>query len=103
MSTFQSDRYQWRETYFVLFAAAKRPTFEQMSRKLARLRGHFQLTDGQADEGGMFESLTVLSPDDFAALDISYVSGEEVCEQGAALADEMKSSEGVDRAKLARL
>ena len=30
----------------------------------------------------MFESLTLIAPDDFAALDISYVEGEEVTEQG---------------------
>ncbi len=28
MSTFENDRYQWRETYFVLFPAARRPALE---------------------------------------------------------------------------
>jgi len=47
----------------------------------------------------------VLSPDDYAALDISYETGEEVVEQGAALYEELKSSatDAEERAKLNRL
>ncbi len=103
MSTFQSDRFQWRETYFVLFQSSRRPTLEQMRRTLTALSGHYQITDVQADEQGSFESLTLLSPDDFAALDISYLAGEEVQEQCTALASEFKPSESVDAAKIARL
>jgi len=103
MSTFQSERFQWRETYFVLFESSRRPTLEQVKQTLAALPGHFQITDVLADEEGRFESLTVLSPDDFAALDVSYLAGDEVVEQCAALAEEFKPSESVDSAKLARL
>ena len=34
-----------------------------------------------ADESGNFESLTLRSPDDFSAMDITLVTGDEVLEQ----------------------
>ena len=52
MSTFQSERFQWRETYFVLFQSSRRPTVEQVKQTLSALKGHFQITDVQADEQG---------------------------------------------------
>jgi len=36
--------------------------------------------------------LTLLSPDDFAALDICYTCGAEILEQGATLAGELESA-----------
>src|SRR5438045_9194744 len=30
MSTFENDRYRWRETYFLLFDSTKRPAMEQV-------------------------------------------------------------------------
>jgi hypothetical protein len=105
MSLFENDQYRWRETYFVLFDAAKRPTLERMKQALLGLGGHHGLSALCADPKGLFESLTLLSPDDFAALDICYVSGEEVTEQAQELAKEMKRSppELIDPAKLKRL
>ena len=105
MSTFEQNDYKWRETYFVLFHAEKRPTLEAVAEALQGLNDKFELTNATADEDGGFESLTLRSPQDYAALDISYVSGEEVLEQGAALAEEMKSfaSDAQERAKLKRL
>ena len=41
----------------------------------------YRVTSVRRGEEGEFESLTVESPFDFAAMDISYVSGEEVREQ----------------------
>ncbi|MBI3461654.1 MAG: hypothetical protein HY000_01135 [Planctomycetes bacterium] len=105
MSTFENDDFRWRETYFVLFSAAKRPTLNQVEGLLRGLNQRFQLTHTSSDDEGHFESLTLLAPDDFAAVDISYLEGEEVLEQGALLTDELKSSPPaeVDRRKLARL
>src|ERR1700678_4116764 len=105
MSTFERENFQWRETYFVLFDIGKRPTLARVEKVLKGLNERFQITAGVADEQGQFESLTLLSPDDYAALDISYVSGDEVLEQGESLFQEMKSSVGDphERAQLARL
>jgi hypothetical protein len=105
MSTFERDEFKWRETYFVMFDSAKRPTLKTVERVLRELSERFELSNGSADEDGRFESITIMSPDDYAALDISFESGEEVLEQGAALEQEMKSSatDEEERVRLARL
>ena len=105
MSMFENDQYRWRETYFVMFDARRRPTLKQIQRALSGLSCRLTLTNLSADEEGRFESLTVLSPDDFAALDVCYLAGEEVTEQAAALFQEMKApacSKG-ERARLEKL
>jgi hypothetical protein len=105
MSTFENDQYKWRETYFVLFSAAKRPTLAKMTKALQGLNPRFELSNTLADDDGGFESLTLRSPQDYSALDISYVSGEEVQTQGVELAEELRAnaSDPEERAKLARL
>ncbi len=105
MSTFENDQYKWRETYFVLFDAAKRPTLAKISKALRAINPRFELDNPIADDGDGFESLTLRSPQDYAAIDISYMEGEEVQQQGAELAEEMRSTAADDeeRAKLARL
>ena len=105
MSMFENDQYRWRETYFVLFQSSKRPTLEIVQQKLSKLNSRFALTNLSADESGRFESMTVLSPDDFAALDISYLEGEEVLEQGADLAEELDTTDcrPEDRLRLDRM
>jgi hypothetical protein len=105
MSTFEREEYKWRETYFVLFDSAKRPSLKKVERMLKNLSDRFQLCDPLADEDGRFESITVISPDDYAALDISYVSGEEVTEQVGTLQQELMSTsmDAQDRSKLERL
>ncbi len=105
MSMFENEHYRWRETYFVLFDARKRPTLKQVQKALGGLACRLTLTNLLADDDGRFESLTVLSPDDFAALDISYLSGDEVAEQADNLYKEMTGpacSKG-DRARLEKL
>jgi len=105
MSMFENDQFRWRETYFVLFDAAKRPNLKTVLKKLAALNNRFALTNPAAGDEGLFESLTVLAPDDFAALDICYVAGDEVREQALELAKEIRSPECSrdDLAKIERL
>jgi hypothetical protein len=92
MSMFEDSRYRWRETYFVLFDANKRPKLARVAKAIAALNKRFQLTNLSTDEEGCFDSLTVISPDDFAALDICYTGGDEVLEQGASLVDDLKKA-----------
>jgi hypothetical protein len=92
MSTFEREEYKWRETYFVFFEASKRPTMKKVERVLRNLNDRFELVNPRADEDGRFESITVMAPDDYAALDISFEAGEEVLEQGASLYEELRSS-----------
>lgn len=81
MSTFEDDRFQWRETYFVLFPAARRPKTQAMQQALKGLPSGFELESVRGDEAGGFESATLHAPDAFAAIDVAYVCGEEVTEQ----------------------
>src|SRR5262245_38699399 len=92
MSTFEHHDFKWRETYFVLFDAARRPPLDEVKRRLARLNPRFELSPGEADDAGRFDSISLRSPQDYAAMDISYVSGEEVSEQVDELQREMKGS-----------
>ena len=105
MSLFGNDAYQWRETYFVLLRAADRPTAEQVLACLKHGNEHYQVSDILADNHGKFESLTLLSPDDFSAMDVTYVTGDEVTEQIDELSREIVKSTLTedDRKKLSRL
>ncbi len=102
MSTFDRDEFLWRETYFVLFPAARRPSLAEVEQVLRSLPGGLELEQPRADEQGRFESITVRAPADFAAMDISFEAGESVVEQVANLQKELKRGT-VDVAKLAKL
>lgn len=102
MSMFENDQYRWRETYFVLFSAANRPSVQAMEKTLTGLNAHFTLANASLDESGRLESISVLSPEDFAAVDICYVEGEEVLEQVAEMADELEAA-GCQAGELAKL
>ena len=93
MSMFEDSRYRWRETYFVFFEAKKRPKLSSVTKVLSALNKRFELTNPSADVQGRIDSVTLLSPDDYAALDICYTGGAEVLEQVASLVDELKKGD----------
>jgi len=104
MSTFEDDRYRWRETYFVLFPASRRPMLKLVEKKLAALSKRYSLENLGGDQSGNFESLTLISPDDFAALDVCYTGGPEVLEHVEELVQELASTvEPGQKALLKRL
>jgi hypothetical protein len=105
MSTFESDEFRWRETYFVLFQSARRPQLDKVEKLLHKLSDRYQITNVAGDDEGLFESVTLHAPDDYAALDICYVDDEEVREQATQLVKEMKNStlQPGDFDKLAKL
>ena len=92
MSMFEDKRYRWRETYFVAFHSSDRPMLETVRETLSQLSEHYSLTNLSAGDDGLIDSLTLISPEDFAALDICYIQGPEVLEQGAELAEQMRPS-----------
>ncbi len=96
MSTFERDNYQWRETYFVLFESRHRPALKSVRDAIAKLGENFELIEPTAEEDGGFESVTVLAPDDFAAVDVSYLSGEDASTESARIAKELGSSLDAD-------
>jgi hypothetical protein len=90
MSLFANPQYRWRETYSVLFREADRPAAAALRKALEGLEG-YRVTDVTTDAGGQVESMTVIAPADFAGMDLSFVSGEDVQEQIAELKLERKS------------
>ena len=94
MSTFEDPNYRWRETYFVLFDVKQRPKLQSVAKTVQALNKRYELRNLTADDQGLIESLTVVSPDDFAAMDICYTSGDEVVEQGASLVADLKKFSG---------
>lgn len=105
MSLFENSRYQYRETFFVLFQQTKRPTGEQLKERLENLETRFTIENLVSNDEGQFESLTLLCPYDNSAMDITYVAGEDVLEQVAELNEEMRNATltGVELKKLAAI
>lgn len=105
MSLFERDGFRWRETYFVLFEEQHRPTTKQVTDALSKLDPRFELIDLREDDEGRFESVTVLAPDDYSAMDISFVAGEDVTSQVDELRSELRGSatNGEEQRKLSLL
>jgi hypothetical protein len=93
MSLFEDSRYQWRETYFVLFDYKQRPKATDVQRLLTELGPRMSIHAITANEAGLLDSMTVLSHADAAAMDITYVEGEEVKEQVIQLRQEWKGKQ----------
>lgn len=93
MSLFDQEDYKWRETFFVMFRSSHRPDLAQVELELDKL-GRFEISDQTADDDGKVTSMTVIAPDDFSALDISYIAGDEVVDESNSLLEELVA-EGV--------
>jgi hypothetical protein len=92
MSTFEDKNYRWRETYFVLFDAKQRPKLKMVVKAVSDLNPRYEIIHPHGDKHGGIESLTVISPDDYAALDICYTEGDEVLEMAPDLVRDLKKS-----------
>lgn len=99
MSLFANDRYRWRETYFVLFDEADCPAPQALVEALRELGAGYQVKEVRTGKAGELESLTVVSPNDLSAMDISYGSGEEVVEQIAEWRTELQRGARTPREK----
>lgn len=93
MSMFENPGYRWRETYLVMFHSQNRPKAKKVEQVLRRLDSRYQLSNVRATAEGDFESLTLISPDDYAALDVCFVEGEDVAEQAMELQKDIKPDE----------
>jgi hypothetical protein len=85
-----SDELLWLETYFILFPNKRRPTLAQVEHAIATANPRFRLDNLAADDDGRFESLLVESPEDHAAVEISYETGESVVEQNLEWAKQLQ-------------
>jgi hypothetical protein len=84
------DQLEWRDTYFILFQQTDRPTLTQVEAAITESSRKLKLENLEADEDGMFESVLVQAPQDNAALEISYETGDAVVQQSADLAKQLK-------------
>jgi hypothetical protein len=88
------DELEWRDTYFILFHNSDRPTLTQVEAAITEASRRLKLENLEADDDGMFESVLVQAPQDNAALEISYETGEAVVEQSADLAKQLRGELG---------
>lgn len=81
MSLFERPGFEWRETFFVLFDEANRPSPADVETTLKNLGARMEIGEIRSDSEGRVEAVTVLSPDDFAGMDLVFMGGEDVAEQ----------------------
>ncbi len=85
-----SDELLWLETFFIVFPHKRRPTLNQVERALTEAGPRLQLANLAADDDGLFESVLVESPEDHAAVEISYEASEAVIEQNLEWAKQLQ-------------
>lgn len=93
MSLFGNSEYRWRETFLVMLESQRRPSGEDFQEAIDQLGGRYQLDSLVADEAGLLETATLLAPADHAAVEVSFVTGEEVSEQVVELYSQMKEDD----------
>ena len=87
----KGDELLWLETYFILFPSKRRPTLTQVEHALTGANPRLRLKNLAADEDGRFASVLVESPEDNAAVEVSYEVGEAIAEQNMQWAKELQS------------
>ena len=105
MSLFGNPRYQYRETYSILFELEKRPSEQDMIQAIDELGDRYEIRETHHDGNGQLESMTIVAPSDFAGLDVTFVEGDEVREQVAELNEQFKTTTltGDELRKIARI
>ena len=92
MSLFGNPRYQYRETYFILFEKENRPSNDELIAAINELGDRYEIKEIHHDQQEVLESMTIVAASDFAGLDLTYVDGEEVLEQVAELNESFKTT-----------
>ncbi len=86
----KGDDLLWLETYFIVFPIDRRPTLAQVEHALAEADPRLQLDNLAADDDGRFASLLVQSPEDHAAVEVSFETGDAVVEQNLEWAKQLQ-------------
>jgi hypothetical protein len=86
----KDDELLWLETYFIVFPHNRRPTLAQVEQALVDANPRLTLDNLAADDEGLFASVLVQSPEDHAAVEISYECGEAVIEQNLEWAKQLQ-------------
>ncbi len=103
MLLFEDPHYIWRETYFVLCEAARRPGLAVIERELRKSLPRLAMRAGEADADGRFVHLGLVSDENHSGVDILWAEGKAVRTEIAGLIDELeKHAKPKERAKLDR-
>ena len=104
MSLFEDENYIYRDTFFIHFNLENRPTGEKVKSCIEAIGERYEIS-GLREQDGRFESVTIRSPQDSSAMDITFVQGEEVLEEIADLLKDFKTItlSGDDHQKLKTL
>lgn len=94
------DELHWLETYFILFPQSERPTLASVEKALLRADNRMKLENLSADPQGLIESLLIESPEDHAAVEVSYEVGDAVIEQNLEWAKELQNQLPPDQLQL---
>ena len=86
----KDDELLWLETYFIVFPHNRRPTLAQVEQALVDANPRLTLDNLAADDDGLFASVLVQSPEDHAAVEVSYECGEAVIEQNLEWAKQLQ-------------
>lgn len=92
MSLFEDPLYEWRETYFVFFHSRNTPSGDELISVLHDLGRQVECANVVKRNDGSLESVTVYSPEDFAAMDITCMTGKDVVEQLPSLVAELRKN-----------
>jgi len=103
MSLFENDQYEYTDTFFVFFKSENLPKAEAVKAAIAELGDRYQFGKIAFREEE-FESMTILSPQDFSAVDIVMDPNADVPTQIEELITEFRTLTltGDDRDKLSR-
>lgn len=103
MSLFENDQYEYTDTFFVFFKSENLPPAESVKAAIAELGDRFEFGKITFREE-QFEAMSILSPQDFSAVDIVMDPNADVVGQVEELIAEFRTLTltGDDRDKLAR-
>lgn len=90
MSLFGDRNYQYRDTYFVLFQKQHRPSETKLKSLLKELGTKFETAEIR-HSNGQVDSLTLIDPQDYSAMDIAYVEGDDVVTQIREIREEFRA------------
>ena len=96
----ETDELHWRETYFILFPRSQRPSLEKVEHALGEANHRMKLENLAADSEGLLESLLVESPEDHAAVEVSYEAGDAVIEQNLQWAKQLRKQLNAEQLQL---
>jgi len=90
----------WRETYFILFSEGNRPKLADAESAIREISDRFEISHRSADENELLESIAVQAPEDNAAIEVTFESGEAVTEQASELAKQLREEADGDQLQL---